>query len=145
MKYFLRNLHTRVWQRLIGLYKLEPQGRIAAATFFPAVQYLSNIRVGLYVQSYIFLFSECNISQALASACMYIFLFCVTFPPFAPVHISTNLSTISPTFVHGSAELLFTELEKLKIWNSYLPPHFLLRRSYENSHLSEKYSFMFSF
>ena len=35
---------TWVWKQLIGWNKLEPQGRIVAATFFPAVKYLHHSR-----------------------------------------------------------------------------------------------------
>ena len=133
---FQRNLHTRVWKGLIGLYKLEPQGRIVAATFFPAVQYLLGIRAGQPVHFplfrveylsdiraglclYIFHFSEYNISTICAGAhfaeCnistiragLYIFLLAE-----CRVHISTILSAISPTFAPAH-RVAFSELENL--------------------------------
>ena len=94
---FQRNFHPQVWKGLIGWYKLEPQGRIVAATFFPAVQYLLGIRAGQPVHFPLFRVQYLSDIRAGLFVHFPLFRVCTTSPPFAPVHILQ--SAISPPFV----------------------------------------------
>ena len=76
------------------MYKLEPQGRIVAATFFPAVQYLLGIRAGQPVHFPLFRVEYLSDIRAGLFVHFPLFRVCTTSPPFAPVHILQ--SVISP-------------------------------------------------